>query len=164
MFPSRPVHSLMLPSHRFLFLLLRLPPFTVPSRIVLASPDDLATCPYHFNLRLFAEVRRSSYGPMAFPIPVFTSSLVMWSLYEIPGSLRKHLISNVCFLLSMSAVMLHVSHAYKNMDRARERISLILERMAMFLSLQMTFSLVTAAVVWAILESTSSFDPSSDTV
>ena len=76
----------------------------------------------------------------------------------------KHLISNACILLSMSAVMVHVSHAYKNMDMARECISLILELMAMFLLFQMTFSLVTAAVVWAILESTSGLDPSSDTI
>ena len=55
----------------------------------------------------------------------------------------------------MSAVMVHVSHAYKNKDMARERISLILELMAMFLSFQMTFSLVIATVVWVILESTS---------
>ena len=34
----------------------------------------------------------------------------------------------------------------------------------MFLSVQMTFSLVTAALVWAILESTSSLDPSSDNI
>ena len=74
--------------------------------------------------------------------------------------MRKHLISNACIRLSMSAVMVHVSHAYKNMDMARERISLILELMAMFLSFQMTFSLVTAAVVWAILDSTSRLDPS----
>ena len=64
---------------------------------------------------------------------------------------------------SMSTVMVHVSHAYKNMDMARECISLILELMAMSLSFQMTFSLVTAAVVWAILDSTSGLDPSSDT-
>ena len=64
----------------------------------------------------------------------------------------------------MSAVMVHVSHAYKNMDMAGERISLILELMAMFLSFQMTFSLVSAAVVWAILESTSGLDPSSCTI
>ena len=50
------------------------------------------------------------------------------------------------------------------MDMARERISLILELMAMFLSFQMTFSLVTAAVVWAILENTSGLDPSSNTI
>ena len=79
-------------------------------------------------------------------------------------SLWKHLISNACILLSMFAVMVHVSHAYKNMDMARERISLILELMAMFLSFQMTFSLVTVAVVWAILDSTSGLDPSSDTI
>ena len=164
MFHWRPVHSLMLSSHRFLCLPLRLPPWTVPCRIVLASPDDRVTCPYHFSLRLFTVVKRSSYGPMAFPILAFTSSLVMWSLYEIPRSLRKHLISNACILLSMSAVMVHVSHAYKNMDMARERISLILELMAIFLSFQMTFSLVTAAVVWAILDSTSGLDPSSDTI
>ena len=72
-----------------------------------------------------------------------------------------HLISNACILLSMSAVMVHVSHAYKNMDMARERTSLILELMAMFLSFQMSFSLVTAAVVWAILDRTSGLDPSS---
>ena len=91
------------------------PPWTFPCRIVLASPDDRMTCPYHFSLRLFTEVRRSSYGPMAFPILVFTSLLVMWSLYETPRSLRKHLISNAC-IRSMSAVMVHVSHAYKNME------------------------------------------------
>ena len=59
--------------------------------------------------------------------------------------------------------MVHDLHAFKNMDMARERISLILELMAMFLSFQMTFSLVTAAVVWAILDSTSGLDPSSYT-
>ena len=53
MFHGRPVHSLMLSSHRFLCLPLRLPPWTFPCRIVLASPDDRVTCPYHFSLRLF---------------------------------------------------------------------------------------------------------------
>ena len=85
-FHSRPVHSLMLSSHRFLCLPLHLPPWTVPCRIVLASPDDRATCPYHFSLRLFTEVR-SSYSPMVFPILAFTFSLAMWSLYEIPMNL-----------------------------------------------------------------------------
>ena len=45
---------------------------TVPYRTVLARPDDLVTCPYHFSLRLSTEVRTSSYGPMAFPVLVFT--------------------------------------------------------------------------------------------
>ena len=61
-FHSRPVHSLMLSSHRFLCLPLQLPPWTVPCRIVLASPDGHVTCLYHFSLHLFTEVRRSSYG------------------------------------------------------------------------------------------------------
>ena len=111
-FHSRPVHYLMLSSHRFLCLPLPLPPWTVPCRIAFVNPDDRVTCPYHFSLRLFTEVRRSSYGPMAFPILAFTSSLVMWSLYEIPWSLRKYLISSACILLSLSAVMVHVSHVW----------------------------------------------------
>ena len=147
---SRPAHSLMLSSHRFLCLPPRLPSWTVPCRIVLASPNDRVTFPYHFSLHLFTEVWTSSYGLMAFPILALTSSLVMWSLYKILQNLRKHLISNACILLSMSAVMVHVSHAHKTMDRVshahktvdmvRECISLILELMAMFLSFQMTFS------------------------
>ena len=151
----------MLSSHRFLCLPLRLPPWTVPCRIVLANPDDRVMCPYHFSFHLFTEVSRYSRGPMVFPILAFTSSLTMWSLYKIPRSLQKHLISNAC-VLSMSAVMVYVSHAYKNMDMARERIGLILELMAMFLLFQMTFSFVNTAVVWAILDSTSGLDPSSD--
>ena len=50
------------------------------------------------------------------------------------------------------------------MGMTRERISLIVELMAMFLSFKMTFGLVTAAVVWAILDSASGLDPSSDTI
>ena len=60
MFHSRPVHSLMLSSHRFLCLSLDLPPWTVPCRIVLACPNDLVTYLYYFSLCLFTDVRRSS--------------------------------------------------------------------------------------------------------
>ena len=67
-------------------------------------------------------VRKSSYGPMAFSNSGF-HYLMGYVIFErIPRSLRKHLIPNACILLSMSAVMVHVSHAYKNMDMARERI------------------------------------------
>ena len=38
----------------------------------------------------------------------------------------------------MSAVVAHVSHAYKNMDMTREYISRIWELMATFLPFQMT--------------------------
>ena len=71
----------------------------------------------------------------------------------------KHLIAVACVLLAMSAVRFHVSHACKNKDMTRESISLILEPIGM-LSLQMPFSLVTAVVVWAILENILGFDPS----
>ena len=64
----------------------------------------------------------------------------------------------------MSAVKVHVSYAYKNMDMTKECISLIFELMAIFLSLQITFSLVTTSVVWAILDSTSGLDPSFNTI
>ena len=47
-----PVHSGMLSSHLFFCLPLLRPPCTVPCRIVLASPEDLVMCPYHFSLRL----------------------------------------------------------------------------------------------------------------
>ena len=56
---SRPVHSLMSPSHLFFCLLCLLPPFTVPCKIVLARPDEQETCPYHFSLHLFTMVRSS---------------------------------------------------------------------------------------------------------
>ena len=46
-----PVHSGMLSSHLCFCLPLLLPPGTVPCRIVLASPEDLVTCPSHFSLR-----------------------------------------------------------------------------------------------------------------
>ena len=58
----------------------------------------------------------------------------------------------------MSAAMVHVSHACKHMNMGRERTSLTLELMSMFLSFQINFNLVIAAMVWAILESTSGLD------
>ena len=53
------------------------------------------------------------------------------------------------------------SQAYRNMDMTRERISLISELSAIFLSFQMTLSLASAAVAWATLARISGLDPSS---
>ena len=58
----------------------------------------------------------------------------------------------VCSLLCSSAVRVHVSHAYINIDTTSDPISLILDQRMMFLSFHIGFSLVIAAVVWAILE------------
>ena len=85
---SRPVHSLMLSSHLFLFLPCLLPPFIVPCKMVLARPDKQETCPYHCSLRLFTMVRRSSFGPIARWILAWTSSLITWSLYEMHSILQ----------------------------------------------------------------------------
>ena len=76
---SRPVHSLMLSSHRFLCL----PCLLLPCKMVLARPDERETWPYHCSLRLFKMVRRSSCDPIACWILTRTSSLVTWSLYEM---------------------------------------------------------------------------------
>ena len=66
-----------------------------------------------------------------------------------------------CILLWSSAVRVHDSQAYRKMDVTRERISRILELREILLSIQTGFSLVSAAVACAILESISGLEPSS---
>ena len=66
-----------------------------------------------------------------------------------------------CILLSVSAVSVQDSQAYRNIDMTRERISLIFELSAIILSFQMVLSLASAAVAWAILARISGLDPSS---
>ena len=66
-----------------------------------------------------------------------------------------------CILFAVSAVNVQDSQAYRNMDMTRERISLIFELSAIFLSFQMVLSLASAAVAWAILARISGLDPSS---
>ena len=99
---------------------------------------------------------------MAFRILLSTSSLVMWSFYEMPRRRLKLLI--LCIFLSISAVNVQVSREHKNMDMTKERNSLIFELRSMFLSSQMILSFVSAAMVWAILERISGMDPSSVTM
>ena len=53
----------------------------------------------------------------------------------MPNSLRKHFISVACILLSMSAVSVHVSQAYRNIDMTKECISLFFEMSDMFFRL-----------------------------
>ena len=96
---------------------------------------------------------------MACLILSLTASLVMWSLYEMPSSFRKHLISVACNFFRMSAVNVQVSQAYNSTEITRERICLIFELTEICLSLQMVFSLASAAVVCAILDSTSGLEP-----
>ena len=79
---------LMLSSHLFFYLPCLLPHFTAPCKMVFARPDERETCPYHFGLRLFTVVRRSSFGLIICWILTRTSSLVTWSLYEMRSILR----------------------------------------------------------------------------
>ena len=115
---SIPVHSLILSSHLFFCLPLFLFPFTVPCRIVFAKPEDLEAWPNHLSFRFLTRVRSLSYSPMAAWIFLQTSSLVTWSLYEMFNSGSK-----ACVLFSNSAVKVHDSQAYRNMEMARECIS-----------------------------------------
>ena len=66
-----------------------------------------------------------------------------------------------CILLLGSAVRVHDSQAYRKRDVTRERISRILEVREILLSIQTGFNLVNAALVCAMLESISGFEPSS---
>ena len=58
----------------------------------------------------------------------------------------------------------HDSQAYREKDLTRERISRILQLREILLSFQTGFNLVNAAVVCAILESTSGLEPSSSII
>ena len=89
------------------------------------------------------------------------SALEIWSLYVMPRSFLRRPISMACILFSVSAVSVQDSQAYRNMDMTRERISLIFELSAIFLSFQMVLSLASAVVAWAILARISALDPSS---
>ena len=70
---------------------------------------------------------------------------------------------STCVLFSNSAVKVHDSQAYRNMEMTRERISFTFDPRDMLLSLQMGFSFVRAAVACAILERTSGLEPLSET-
>ena len=83
-----------------------------------------------------------------------------WSLYEMFMHLRWHLISKACVLFSNSAVKVHDRH----MDMTRERISFDFDPREMLLSLYNGFSFVTAAVACTIIERSSGFEPSSETM
>ena len=66
-----------------------------------------------------------------------------------------------CILLLGSAVRVHDSQAYRKVNVTRERISRILELREIPLSIQTNFSIVNAAVGYAILEIISGLEPSS---
>ena len=76
-----PVHSLILSSHLFFWLLLFLFPFLlVLCKIIFAKLEALQTWPNNLSVCFLTTVRSSSYSLMAAWIFLQTSSLVTWSL------------------------------------------------------------------------------------
>ena len=80
------------------------------------------------------------------------------------SNLRQHRILKACVLLSSSAVKVYDSPVYRNMDTTRECIRFAVDPRDMLLALQMGFSFFRAKVACTILERTSGFGPSSETI
>ena len=99
------------------------PPYTVPCRIVWASPADLSTYPNHFNLRFVTIVKLLLWDPMACLILSLTASLVMWFCMRCQ-QFPKHLISVASNFFSMSAINARVSQAHESTETIREPMSL----------------------------------------
>ena len=132
------VHSGMSSSHLFFCLSLLLSPCTVPCRIVLASPQDLVMCPYHFSLLRFTVVFVRPNGLPSSVSHLFVGDVVsVCDAEELSEASHLH---GLYILLSVSAVSVQYSQAYRNVDMTRERISLIFELSAIFLSFQMVLN------------------------
>ena len=151
-----PVHSLMLSSHLFFCLPLRLAPFTVPCKIVFAMPEDIEMWPYHLSFLFFTIVMHSSC------ILDSVANLLVRHMVFV-GYIQKSPIASHLKGLDPSldfCFKVQLSQALRKVDKMGVRISLTLEASEMFLTLHIIFSLERAAVVWAILERISGFDPS----
>ena len=87
----------------------------------------------------------------------------------ILDSVANHLVCHMVFVGNVQKS--HIASHLKSVDPSLHQgpaltvhISLTLEASEMFLPLHMIFSLETAAVVWAILERISGFDPSLEVI
>ena len=130
----------------------------------LARPDEEETCPQHFSLCLFTMIRRSSCGPIACWITAQIFSLVTWSLYKMRSILWQHLISvNGLYSSLQLCCEVHDSQTYRKINVVRERTIRTLELREMILSFKTGFNLVNAAVVCAIMETSSGLEPLADT-
>ena len=105
------------------------------------------------------EGKRTENRPWAFQAGRLMAMKKGRICYEMSSSFLKHLISVACNFFRMSAVNVQVSQAHNSTEITRERISLIFELREICLSNQMVFSLASAAVVCAILVSTSGLEP-----
>ena len=75
--------------------------------MVLARPDERETSPYHFSLRLFTMVMRSSLWPDC-PLDLCTNFIfVMWSLYEMGSALLLIFIDSIVLCSSAVGSTIH---------------------------------------------------------
>ena len=88
-----------------------------------------------------------------------TTLLVMWSLYEMSSSFLKHRISQWPAISLECLPSKSRFAAYNSTEITREHISLIFELREICLSLQLVFSLASAAVVCVVLDNTSVLKP-----
>ena len=149
-----PIHSLMLSSHLFICLPLLLAPFTVPSRIVFAVPKDLEMWPYHLSFCFCTMVLQLHSG--------FCANLLVCHMIFV-GNVQKSPIVSHLKGLDSSLHFYCQGSALKGIKEGRwdERPrQLNLKSKRDVLVPPYIFSLERAAIVWAILERISGFDPS----
>ena len=80
-----------------------------------------------------------------------TASFVMSSVYEMPSTILRHLVSTAWIFPCSSAVCVHASRVHKKTDRTNACSSFSLVEILMFLSLHVGFSFANAAAVYAAL-------------
>ena len=121
---------------------------------------DVAALSLHFILSSTSLTAWQNFNPVHSAM-LFSQHFFCQPLLLPPCAVpfQKHLISVACNFFRMSAVKVQVSQAYNSTEITRERISLIFELREICLSLQMVFSLASASVVCAILDSTSGLEP-----
>ena len=133
------------------------PPYTVPYRIVWASPADLSTYPNHFNLHFFIVVKVLLWDPMACRILYLTASLVMWFLYEMPTVSKASHLRGLQFLLDVR----YQWPGFAGVQECRDNQGAheLREIFSSFQITQMVFSFDRATVICAILDSTLGLEP-----
>ena len=101
----------------------------------------------------------SECGPISLVTLFRTSMLVILFLYDMFNNRLKHRISNVVIFLYSSFVIVHISHAYKNIELTSDCMSRIFSFSFSVLSYHITFSLDRAAIVCPVIAKMSAFEP-----
>ena len=87
------------------------------------KPEDLETWPNHLSFRFLTTVRSSSYSPLATWIFLRTSFFGYVGLVRTVQLPSVASTSKAFILFSCSAVKVHESQAYRNMEMTRKHIS-----------------------------------------